>query len=114
MPESQRLTNLRADLARISGISAEEYAAEWGAWCRSQDRDPVLAHQRWIQDLERMIYYAEIESNLLDELGVAKEDKRNGDRARYDQLVAKLREVRDEERQSRTSRVGGDAFFGVK
>jgi hypothetical protein len=113
-----RSDNLRADIDRISSMSDDEFAAKWGAWCRAQDRDLNLMRQRWIEDLEYALPFAEREEAAVAELVDAKDafrtDPTDANRTRRATAVAAVQAARAEERANRTA-VGivGDAFVGA-
>lgn len=108
-----RSENIRADIARVSSMSEEEFLAKWGAWCRAQDRDPALMRRRWLEDLEHMLPFAEREEAAVAELVAAKDAYRADPsaRARRDAAVAAVQEIRAAERAGRPGlRPAGDAF----
>lgn len=107
---------IEADLERIRSMPSDQFEEQWGAWCRSQDRDVNLMRQRWIADLEHMAAYAQREDEAVAELVAAKDAYRSDPspmaRARRDAAVAKVQACRAEEREARRDKVtvGGDAF----
>lgn len=114
-----RSDNLRADIARIGSMPDEEFAAEWGAWCRTQDRDLNLMRERWLDDLRFALPFAEREEAAVEELVAAKaayaEDPSDENRERKAAAVEAVQAVRAEERANRKHiGIAGDAFTGVK
>lgn len=110
-----RSDNIRADLERIRSMPDVEFEARWGLWCLRQDRDIHLMRQRWIDDLERMLPYAEWEDAAVAELVAAKDafraDPSEVNRVRKADAVAAVQAIRAEERSNRSGvRVAGDAY----
>lgn len=111
-----RADNIRADLARIGGMSDAEFEQQWGEWCRRHDRDIALMRQRWLRDLDHMLWHAQQEESACVELVAAKdayrEDPSAGNRTRRDEAIARVRDIRAAERSNRGDghRIAGDAF----
>ena len=112
---------IRADLERIQSMSDGEFAEKWGAWARSQDRDLDLVRQRWVEDLEYALPYAEAEEAACEDLVAAKDAYRDDPSEENKVLKAAAVEavqlVRAEERLKRVDstgrpllRLGGDAY----
>ena len=106
---------IRADLERIRSMPDDEFEAQWGEWARQADRDLTLMRQRWLEDLERALPYAEAEEEAGAELIAAKdayrEDPSEENRVRRAAASEAVRTVRLAER-SRPGRqtIAGDAF----
>lgn len=106
---------IRADLERVRGMSAEQFADRWGEWARGLDKDLAAVQARWIRDLEHALPYAEQEDDAVQVLVDAKEAAvaypSAETRARKDAAIAALQAIRTAER-SRPNRqfIAGDAF----
>ena len=92
----------------------DEFETQWGAWARERDRDLTLMRQRWLDDLERALPFAEREEDAVAELVDAKaacaDDPTPDTRARKAAAVAAVQALRAEERAGRTSFLAGDAY----
>lgn len=109
-----RSDNIRADIERISTMPDDEFAQQWGEWCRRQDRDLTLMRRRWLDDLERALPHAVAEEEavavLVDAKAAFAADPSTGNRARKEGAIAAVQAIRAEERTGRTTFVAGDAY----
>jgi len=110
-----RSDNIRADIERVRTMPAREFADRWGEWARVQDREIERVRQRWIDDLEKMLPFAEQEEALLGDLVAAKEAYRTNpsrpNRAARAAAVTAVQALRATERADRARvRIAGDAY----